>query len=70
MVVIPRLETVKKENASHCRTWNEVPAVIFTGESVSEVVRYCKAPNVYVVTRTDASAKAVENRSVLIVACL
>ena len=37
---------------------------------VSEVVKYCKAPNVYVVTRTDASAKAVENRSVLIVACL
>ena len=70
MVAIPRLETVEKENASHCRTWNVAPAVIFTGESVSEVVKYCKVPNVYVVTRTDVSAKAVENQSVLIVACL
>jgi hypothetical protein len=42
MVAIPRLKTAEKENASHCRTWSETPAVIFTGESVNEVVEYCK----------------------------
>ena len=70
MVAIPRLKIAEKEHASHCRTWSETPAVIFTEESVSEVVEYCKAPNVSVVTRTGASAKAVENQSALIVACL
>jgi hypothetical protein len=42
MVAIPRLKTAEKENASHRRTWSETPAVIFTGESVNEVVEYCK----------------------------
>ena len=49
MVAIPRLRIAEKEHASHCRTWSETPAVIFTEESVSEVVEYCKAPNVSVV---------------------